>query len=555
MNLVINILLELVRKHPWLVVANLVMMVFMPIHEVLLPYLFGRVMTGIGKPRWWVPLVGVGAVLTVVQLGHLLRDWLDVHFLPATEGFIKVRVMNALLDKHRTSFGSISTGDIVYRLTRAPQIVTQYFTWATDYVLPYLITVVSATVYFMRFDITLGSAFVAYIALLIYMLQRAPRVCEGTARRNDSIFASMHAKLEDIVQNMGSVYNSRGGREAEESALTAAISEYGHEYARSTLCTAWFKVVLVPATVALVVVVVMRSHALIVQGRATTERFVSMFMVLTSLLGSVLWLIDIIKSVTLDVGSLTNLDAMIAPQSGATRQLLPGRPPWADGIGLRNVTYSQTAAAAAAASAAPPPTLSDVSMHFQPGRITALMGPVGVGKSTVFKLLLGFATPQLGDAYMDGKWYSELGVDAVRDRIGYVPQVPVLFDDTVIYNIMYGSSPDRDADARRLAASVGFDGAFLDHPVGKGGSALSGGQRQLVWCLRILLRDPDVMLLDEPTANMDEASGAALMRLLRSHASDRGATVVVITHDPVLADAADGHVELLNHNTVVQSTF
>ena len=96
--------------------------------------------------------------------------------------------------------------------------------------------------------------------------------------------------------------------------------------------------------------------------------------------------------------------------------------------------------------------------------------------------------------------------------------------------------------AASLLAEVGFSPERWHQPVGKGGLALSGGQRQLVWCIRVLLQDPVVLLMDEPTASMDRASTAGLLRLLERLMKDR--TVLFTSHDPHLLPFATHTVSM-----------
>jgi ABC-type multidrug transport system fused ATPase/permease subunit len=154
--------------------------------------------------------------------------------------------------------------------------------------------------------------------------------------------------------------------------------------------------------------------------------------------------------------------------------------------------------------------LRDYTVRFETGQRTALVGNVGSGKTTILRLLLGLYTPTTGDVYYDGLWYSQSDLSRVRRAIGYIPQHPMLFDSTVLENVLYGSE-DRVSPAEAVAM-LEETGLLLqlsqgaDTNVGKGGQRLSGGQRQMVWCIRVLLQNPPVLVMDEPTASMDSAS-------------------------------------------------
>ena len=146
--------------------------------------------------------------------------------------------------------------------------------------------------------------------------------------------------------------------------------------------------------------------------------------------------------------------------------------------------------------------------------------------------MLRLLEPTSGELLLHGRPYRSLPVDEVRATFGYVPQTAALFDRTVLENLTYGVPDGSEADAWAAARELGLDGVLRSLPLGlatragKGGSHLSGGQRQAVWLVRMMLRAPEVLVLDEPTSAMDPASRAAV-----AAAVARFRTVVFVTHD------------------------
>ena len=187
------------------------------------------------------------------------------------------------------------------------------------------------------------------------------------------------------------------------------------------------------------------------------------------------------------------------------------------------------------------PVLRGVSFTVEPGEILGIIGPSGAGKSTLLRLIAGMAEPTGGGAYLDGhSTFLWERADFAR-HVGYVPQALALADATVAENIAGLERPDR-AEVLRLARLVGLHEAILHLPHGYAtrvaGFALSAGQRQRLALARALYRRPRLLLLDEPSAFLDDAGETMLVALLRDCRA-RGTGAVVVTHRPRIIAPAD----------------
>ncbi len=191
--------------------------------------------------------------------------------------------------------------------------------------------------------------------------------------------------------------------------------------------------------------------------------------------------------------------------------------------------------------------------EFRAGHAYALVGPSGSGKSTVFDLLLGLRELQAGSIEINDRALSAAELAGCRSRMVLVSQNAVVFNDSVASNVTFGADIDARcyADAVRMAALDDVLGALPDgHEtrLAYQGSNLSGGQRQRLGLARGLARDPDVLLLDEPTTGLDRATRDLVVE--RILAAYRSRIVIWATHDPELIDKFDGVVSVTGAEAV-----
>jgi ATP-binding cassette, subfamily C, bacterial CydD len=202
------------------------------------------------------------------------------------------------------------------------------------------------------------------------------------------------------------------------------------------------------------------------------------------------------------------------------------------------------------------PALDQLSFVAEAGRITALVGHSGAGKSTVLNLLLGFARATSGTISINGQRLDETDLDDWRARVAWVPQRAHVFAGTVLQNLLI-ARPDADFAAVRAAAlDAGADDFIQSLPhgydteLGERGVGLSGGQIQRLALARAFLKDAPVLLLDEPTASLDVHTQESIHDSLRRLA--RGRTVLLIAHRMSTVALADTIV-VMEHGKVVQS--
>jgi ABC-type bacteriocin/lantibiotic exporter with double-glycine peptidase domain len=200
--------------------------------------------------------------------------------------------------------------------------------------------------------------------------------------------------------------------------------------------------------------------------------------------------------------------------------------------------------------------LNNLSVVIEPGGITAITGSSGAGKTTLTMLLLGLIEPEAGQVTVDGDPIGKYGRQTLWKHIGYVPQEPILFRGSARENIAVGR-PIAETDIVATNIKIGTHGRLAgagegyDSDLGESGFRLSGGERQRINLARALAGGPSVLVLDEPTANLDAATETLIRNILVDQ-RDAGRTVVIVTHNPAILAIAD-RVILLKQGHLVCS--
>jgi len=255
------------------------------------------------------------------------------------------------------------------------------------------------------------------------------------------------------------------------------------------------------------------------------------------------------------IGARTLLEVVDSPASEPSDDDKPALKLTEARVELRDVSFAYRANE---------PVLNRMSFVAEPGKVTALVGPSGGGKSTVLSLLLRFYDVTAGEILIDGQSIAKVSRQSLRQQTAYVGQDVYLFRDTVRANIAFGKPGATEAEiiaAAKAACAHDFIMGFplgYDTPVGEHGAQLSGGQRQRIAVARALIRNAPIILLDEATAALDSESEKQVQEAIEHLCRNR--TTIVIAHrlhtimhaDAILVVEAGEIVERGRHDDLLR---
>jgi ATP-binding cassette subfamily C protein CydC len=211
------------------------------------------------------------------------------------------------------------------------------------------------------------------------------------------------------------------------------------------------------------------------------------------------------------------------------------------GLSLRGVTVAAPGSAIA--------LIQPIDLHVAPGEMVALTGRSGRGKSTLLHAISGLSQPLSGTILLDGSAPFDLPEDTLRARLGYLPQASRLVSGTIRSNLRLAAPDVTDDQMQTLLTDLGLWPALaprggLDMALGEAGAGLSGGEARRVALARVILRRPTILLLDEPTEGLDDASATRVLAAIKAHL--REAAVLLATHRDTDLSACDRKLTLKN---------
>jgi ATP-binding cassette subfamily B protein len=258
------------------------------------------------------------------------------------------------------------------------------------------------------------------------------------------------------------------------------------------------------------------------------------------------------------IGAYTTYQAVV-PNIVSTYELLDTKPTVIEKPGARSLGEVHGDITFENVSFGYSPTqkvLDGISFHIKEGETVALVGPIGCGKSTVMNLMLRFLDPESGRILLEGQDISEVTLNSLREQVSKLSQFPFFLKDSISENVRLGRNEATDAEIEEACKLAHIHDVIIDPQCIPEGyetvvdvSVPSGGQKRLIALARCLLRRPEVLLLDEPTENLDADQRNRLIQVIREYAKER--TCLVISHDLNFVAAVSDRILVLNQGRVM----
>ena len=527
---------------PWMVVGYVATMLVYPVGTVLIPSLSGFLLEKVksrvpGKELYYLFWVFGGLALLLLAQ-YLVGVFLDARLTTEMQAYVRTEVFERVLSGTDRNFAVQDTAIILSRVLKLPTAVVNVVRQYRNMVIPGAFTLLGVLVYFLYQDTTHktmhGLALIGVSIVMVAGLLWSATMCYDAMVEADDIHDDLHNHLGDTLDNLLHIYLADASSD-ELERLKAAQDEQVSTMTTALQCPNYHVSVLQLILTAALVgiggsIVRMYYQEKLDAAELTAALFVLMCSrhILFNALAAwphLLWSTSMMLKLGAYIESLQPRDTA----TGDADDNAEPPPPATPTLSFTDVSYQYGHDGRA--------VLQNASFSIDEPGMYALVGPIGSGKSTIAKLALGLHSDFEGEVMVAGGSVQAMSRSELSQRITYVPANPPLLDLTIRENLQIGIPGCTDEAIQDALETLGIDEhpAFaLDAPVGRGGSKLSTGQRVMLYLARVMLRDTQVILCDEVTANLDPASQATVVGKLQELANDR--VVLMITHDRHLID-------------------
>lgn len=516
------------------------------IERIIFPHYYGKMLEVISKIS---PLlifkncknyIVIIISLTIVsQILFTLNDFIDSKEIPKIQTFFRNNVIDKIINTFKENYKEIEIGDVISKLLKFPNTIKDLYNQFKNYISSALIISIFTIIYLFFINQKIG--LLALVVLFIYLIciVNIGKRCLSSSTQRDKLHNDLYEQISDTFNNLNTVY-SFNNTSKEKNRIDTYTLTLDKKYTKSLICSINFKIFYSIFYILIFILVNGYSFYLTYRKEIKVGQLVSILFVITYLLGDLQVCAGEIKDFLYNIGILklneSYLNQLLTDKSGENKN---SRFIFNNGnIKFINVDFSYNNKDF---------ILKKFNLDIKSKQTVLIMGNIGSGKSTISKLILKFYTPQSGKIMIDNFDIANLSSGMVRQKIAYIPQNTKLFNRTIFENITYGNVISKN-EIIVLMRKYDLSNIFtdlnnlLEKIAGKSGENLSGGQRQIICFLRVLINIDmySIVIFDEPTSALDQTTKNIVINIMKVISKKK--TTIIICHDKELLNLADRYI-------------
>jgi len=531
----------------------IVSLLLYPIHYIFIPKYYGYVINSFKDKKESRFIFMVKALVFFYILCWFLETgllFLQYKIFPVFAEYATGTIFEFIIDHYELDFENIHTGEILSKIIRLPGILIQYMTVFGIEFFKEFFTLITAIYSYYNVSSLAVVVYLFYVILNYTYTYTMFRIFLNNDIAKNEVQDKMYEALVDCFNNFSSVYAFNQQEYEIERFYTKSYSGYKLEVNKSWEIYIKSYIFWGFATVSMFLVMNYIIYNDYKKKRIDSDMLISTFIITFSIVrlyekaeGSSSKYSEIFSKI-MDTEKFFN---SISDYNYNSKKV--GDSVFKNGnIVIKNLyhKYDETF------------VLENINLTIKKGEKVAFVGHIGSGKSTLIKLILGFQPIVMGDIIIGDVNLNNVPNKEIRREIFYIPQKPKLFNRTLYENIVYGlEKPPPAEDIIKLLKDLELNdiaeifSVKMNMSVGVDGNFISGGQRQMVWLLRSFYRQSRILIMDEPTASLDQKNKDLLIKIIKKISI--GKTVIIVSHDSI--DPAFRKIEFNKGRLVTSSYF
>lgn len=550
-KVIIEIILEFLSENPVYILTTFLFMLLIPINDIYMSNLYGKLFESIQQNNFKMDhMQHILLVTTFIQIGYALMDLNDSKMIPLFQHKCKEIFLKNVFQDQKENFKELLTGDLLSKILRSQHVVTSWYSKLTTFIIPHVVEFLITAIYFWSIDKYLGISFMCLISLFVVVLYISPKTTNESSKKSDEALSNIHEDIDDILTNYLTVHKE-DKLDVELNRLKQRNNIFIKAYNNTIKISLYYRLSLTFAMIAFLFTFTYRCFTLLKLNRMNKGLFFGLIMMITHLIGNFLWIIDSTRDIIFDYGTIKNSkflkinEAPIIKVDYCDPLKQMNKVPV---LKMQNVKFKYITQKMWA--------LEDINLDIYSGENVLIVGEIGSGKTTLIKILLRLIRPTSGSIHLNGLCYKDFSIKSFYTKVGFMPQNCILFNRSILDNIKYDNENVTTETIKDTLEKFGIMKHFenlekgINSLAGKNGMSLSGGQRQLVWFIKLYLKNPNIIIMDEPTASIDENTKELFKTIIKKFMKEK--TVIIVTHDKSLEDIADRILTVKNKKVFEQ---
>jgi ABC-type multidrug transport system fused ATPase/permease subunit len=505
---------------------------------ILLSDLFSNFTTSINKKDYdgsMINLWKIAGVYTIIESMNVLSSYFDTKYYPMLEKFVRFKLIDVIFKNIEVNYDSENVSDIILKILNIPNIVTTTTQSFIYWIITFIITVISILGYILYINLEIGGVtiFIFMIFVICFYITLSNIKKYSCDRSSQEKVLMMH--VDDILSNSLSVLACRKVND-EKDYLNKQHLIYDEKFENQLWYSSkGFYLFSIFATLILIALmyIIIRNFKM---NKITSNDTMKLAVIIIFFIRFIKTAISRITTIVIGHGKLEDMEKNVTNiltetiNNGVKENI-----PITGDIVFKNVSFEYNKKNENNENTNEKVrALHNVSFKIKPLDRVAFVGTNGSGKSTIIKLIMGYYNVSNGEVLHNGVNVSEINREYLRSKITIINQNIILFNRSIIDNICYGNNIPKEK-VIQILKKIHIMRVFKNQPngletlAGLHGSNLSGGQKQIIHLLRAYLNNKPIIIMDEPTASIDNIHKKYIIRMINE--MSKKSTLIIVTHD------------------------